>query len=114
MTKIKSETNDIINVYQSANANDITFIEDLKYFIDINKDVLILGDFNICHKSQYQNKIFGELKCIGFQQLAQISTHTERGLIDFVFFHSSSRKATPRVYQESQFFTDHDLLEVLE
>ena len=106
MTKIKSESTDIINVYRSANANNNNFIEDLKHLINIKKDVLILGDFNICYESQSQNKIFGELKGIGFQQLVQIPTHTEGGLIDLVFFHSTDREAAPSVFQESQFFTD--------
>ena len=107
MSKIKSETQDIINVYRSANANNNNFIEDLKHLININKDVLILGDFNICYKSQYQNKIFGELRGIGFQQLVQIPTHTEGGLIDLIFFYSTDRKSVPSAIQQSQFFTDH-------
>ena len=114
MTKLNSKTQDIINVYRSAGANNDNFIEDLKELIDLDKDVLILGDFNICYKSQIENKVFEELNCLGFQQLVQFPTHSEGHLLDLVFFHSTGGLTTRKVSQQSQFFTDHDLIEVFQ
>ena len=112
LTKIISNSQDIINVYRSAGANDDNFIEDLQQLINLDKDVLILGDFNICYKSHGNNKVFEELKSLGFQQLVEFPTHMEGHLLDLVFSFSTDGLTANKVSQQSQFFTDHDLIEV--
>ena len=40
-------------------------------------------------------------------------THREGGTIDLVFFLSSNPDIVCKVIQQSQFYTDHDLIEVV-
>ena len=85
----------------------------MKNLIDSTKEVIILGDFNICFKSESQNKVFEELKEIGFKQLVKYSSHEEGRMIDLVFDLSPSRDAIYETIQQSRYFTDHDLIEVV-
>ena len=67
MTKISSE---IINIYRSADANNLRFIEDLTALLDKGKDIFILGDFNICYARDTFNEVFTELR--GFPSISQM------------------------------------------
>ena len=66
MAKIASEKRDIINVYRSSNAPSI-FIDDLKTLINQERETHIVGDFNICFKSEKRNKITKSLDELGFR-----------------------------------------------
>ena len=66
ITKISSIEQDIINVYRSSNAPMI-FVADLKKLINTEKETHIIGDFNICYKSDGENKIVKTLKEMGFR-----------------------------------------------
>ena len=48
MTKITSNSLDIINVYRSAGTDDTEFLEDLCGLASSGNQTLIVGDFNIC------------------------------------------------------------------
>lgn len=66
MAKIASQEDDIINVYRSSNApND--FIDELKGLINQERETHIVGDFNICFKSDRKNQIFKSLGELGFR-----------------------------------------------
>ena len=113
MTKISSESEEIINIYRSADANNLRFIEDLTALLDKGKDIFILGDFNICYARDTFNEVFTELRRLGFRQLVKRPTHIEGGMIDLVFLLSSNPNTAHEVRQQAQFFTDHDVVEVL-
>ena len=66
IAKISSEKVDIINVYRSSNAPSI-FIDDLKGLICSERETHIVGDFNICFKSDRKNNIFKSLNELGFR-----------------------------------------------
>ena len=87
-------------------------MQDLRALICLKKAILLLGDFNICYKSNRSNLIFDELRKLGFQQLVKKATHTEGGVIDLVFFLEPKDSYSYYVIQTSQFFTDHDLIEI--
>ena len=112
ITKITSSTLDIINIYKSSGSNNSSFMDDLRTLICIEQSVLIIGDFNICYKSDPSNLVFEELRKLGFQQLVKSTTHTEGGVIDLVFFLACKESHPYNVRQTPQFFTDHDLIEI--
>ena len=89
------------------------FIEDLTALLDKGKDIFILGDFNICYARDTFNEVFTELRRLGFCQLVKHPTHIEGGMIDLVFLLSSNPNTAHEVRQQAQFFTDHDVVEVL-
>ena len=113
MTKICSENIDIINVYRSSGAENIKFLKDLCSLVSSGKQSLIQGDFNICYISEKSHQVFQMLKSQGFQQLVNHPTHIEGRLIDLVFFFSPDPNAYYEVQQQAQWFTDHDLIQVV-
>ena len=113
ITKIKSLTRDIINVYRSSSGvDDEEFCSDLTSLFNPSKETLIVGDFNICYKSEKATKILKTLDTLGFSQLVKKPTHSQGRLIDHVHFFSPGRRTTCEVEQQGQYFTDHDLLKV--
>ena len=113
ITKVLSEEIDIINIYRSSGAENINFVEDLCGLITSGKQTIILGDFNLCFASENSNQVFQALKSMGFQQLVKHPTHIEGRLIDLVFFFSPDPSACYDVQQQAQWFTDHDLIQVV-
>ena len=113
ITKVCSDNIDIINVYRSSGAENINFLEDLCFLVKSGKQTMILGDFNICYISEKSHQVFGMLKSLGFQQLVKHPTHIEGRLIDLVFFFSPDSSDCYEVKQQAQWFTDHDLIQVV-
>ena len=113
ITKIQSDEIEIINVYRSAGADNIKFLEDICGLISSGKQTVILGDFNICYISENSNQVFQVLRYMGFQQLVKHRTHIEGRLIDLVFFFSPDSSICFKVKQQAQYFTDHDLIRVI-
>ena len=66
LTKISSEERDVINVYRSSNASE-NFLEDLKSLINVDRPTHVIGDFNICFKSEKSNKIVKNMEEMGFR-----------------------------------------------
>ena len=114
LTKLKSVGMDVINVYRSAGAENTDFVEDLFGLITSGKRTLVLGDFNICYISEFSNLVFQALRSNGFQQIVEHPTHIEGRQIDLVFFHCPDQAICYEVKQQAQYFTDHDLLKVVQ
>ena len=114
MTKITSSSMDIINVYRSSGADTQTFLQDLCGLINSGNHTLILGDFNICYNSQSSDLLFHTLRCLGFKQLVKSPTHKDGRLIDHVFLFSPDSNVSYEVLQQAQYYTDHDLIKVIQ
>ena len=113
ITKIQSEAMDIINLYKSAAARNINFLEDLCGLITYGKQTMILGDFNICYINESSNHVFQVLKSKKFQQLVKFPTHIEGRMIDLVFYFCPDASTCYEVQQQAQYYTDHDLIQVI-
>ena len=116
MTKVSSEKCDVINIYRSSSAEDnVPFINDLSRLINIAKETFVLGDMNICYATDRNHIIFRELECKGFKQYISKPTHVKGNQIDHVFYYSPNVTSTfePTVNQYGQYFTDHDLIQVV-
>ena len=112
MTKLKSINTDVINIYRSSCADTNSFMVDLQKIID-DKKTLIIGDFNLCFLSEKNHPIFSFLKNSGFHQLIKSPTHMKGGMIDLVFTNEEIIDENSKVSQQSPFFTDHDLIEIM-
>ena len=110
ITKIQSEVMDIINLYRSAAAKNVNFLDDLCGLITSRKQTLILGDFNICYINESSNQVFQILKSKKFQQLVKCPTHIEGRMIDLVFYFCQDASTCYEVQQQAQYYTDHDLI----
>jgi len=116
MTKISSNIRDVVNVYRSQGANSVFFIEDLKTLFDRTKEVFIVGDFNICSKTQKLHYILQEIKELGFVNQVKYPTHIAGGYIDYVwvYFPYGNSDKSIEVFHQCPYFTDHDMLWVKE
>ena len=113
MTKIQTDHMDIINIYRSSGAENKNFIEDLVSLITPGKEAVILGDFNICYSEERFSPVFETLEGFGFKQIVSEPTHIEGRMIDLVFFFSSDAGTEYKARQQAQYFTDHDLIQVV-
>ena len=66
ITKIASAETEIFNVYRSSNASTM-FVDDLMKLVNTEKKTHIIGDFNLCHKSERGNKMIKSLEQLGFR-----------------------------------------------
>ena len=112
MTKISSQSQDIINVYMSSGASSSLFNEDILKLFDCTKTTFIVGDFNICFKAENNHPVLRNLEKIGFVQKVLAPTHIEGRQIDhvFVFYPDHATYAKTEVVQQSSFFGDHDII----
>ena len=108
ITKISSPELDIINLYRSDGTDTEQFLEDLFGQVS-RKETLIVGDFNLCFKSDILHPIFQALN--GFDQLVKYPTHVRGRIIDLAFIKKPNQSAY-EVKQISPFFTDHDIIEL--
>ena len=112
MTKISSPGKDVINVYRSRETNTKLFIKMLLQILDFSKTIILVGDLNICSKSESHHYILRYLEMLNFEQLIQNPTHAEGRHIDhaLVFYPENSTERAIEVNQQSCYFTDHDIL----
>ena len=81
MTKITSESWDVINIYRSRGANTLTFSDDLQKLIDTKCHTIVIEDFNICYRKNPNHEIFKMLKGLGFHQLV-LQPNIDGGIVD--------------------------------
>ena len=114
MTKITSDTLEIINVYRSRGAETENLLKDLFTLIGPGKQTLVLGDFNLCYLTESFHLLFQAFRRMGYQQIVVNPTSINGRLIDLAFISPSALDVFDRAQQQSQFFTDHDLIEIIE
>ena len=113
ITKIVADNLAIINVYRSDCADDDIFMEDLFELFDTRKQTLIVGDLNLCFLKEGSNRLFKSFLDKGFTQIVKNPTSLKGRLIDLAFISPSYSDVSYVARQQSQFFTDHDLIEVI-
>ena len=112
MTKISSNSQDIINVYRSTDAPSSQFIDDILKLLNFTKVTFIVGDLNICFNAENNHQVIKSLENLGFVQKVLAPTHMEGRLIDHVFLFSPNQtdSTNVKVVQQSSFFGDHDII----
>ena len=114
MTKITSERLDNINVYRSIGAETENLLEDLFTLISPGKQTLFVGDFNLCYLTESSHQLFQAFQRMGYRQIVEDPTSIMGRLIDVAFISPTDSDVFNKPQQQSQFFTDHDLIEIIE
>ena len=80
------------------------------------KKTLVVGDLNICFKSEQNNLILRALANLGLKQKVKRATHREGRQIDYVyiFLPINVQENYVEVVQQAPYFTDHDIIFVLD
>ena len=112
ITKLTSPTMDVISVYRSQGCNTQNLTDSLESMIDIDKSVVIGGDFNICTHDNKTNILIKTLKQHGFEEHVKQATHIKGGHIDHVYFRRSDQIDLVDVLLYSPYYLamDHDAL----
>ena len=89
---------------------------DFSKLFDPKQYTLVVGDFNLCSKSEKKHTIFQFMEREGFVQLVDSPTHMEGRHIDQVFMFNPEQRDNQQlaVKQQSPFYTDHDILYIHE
>ena len=112
ISKISSETLDVIVVYRTQEEPYLSLKNHLQKLINPSKETLIVGDFNFCFKSQH-NQCKEFLVVSKFEQLVQTPTHIEGALLDHAYFKRLTREDVASVELFSNYYSDHDTVTVL-
>ena len=112
LTKLKSKYVDVISVYRSKEGIINQILDQLSNLIDWDKTTLICGDFNVCYRSDRDNKLITTLEAHGFKQLVQEATHIKGGLIDHAYIRESGTSVSVDCSLYSPYYCamDHDAL----
>ena len=108
--KVKTNNMDIFNVYRSSNGCKETLCLRLEDLIDGTQETLILGDFNICSKSEKNNSIQRCLQGHGLKQIVKEATHIRGRMIDHIYLKNHANEAVVDLERYSPYYTDHDAL----
>ena len=101
------------NIYRSVGASSDDFAQDLEKLFDSKKVTYLLGDFNLCFKTESNHPIVKKISCLGFEQKVEHATHIGGRLIDHIYIFSPNRhEILVKVQQQSPYFSDHDILSV--
>ena len=111
ITKLSTNTLDIINIYRSQEESFNSMKRHLQNLINIKKNTLIIGDFNFCYLEK-NNKLRNYLDELGFRQLVSSATHINGGLLDQVYIRQVEGIKGAMVEQMSNYYSDHDTITV--
>ena len=75
ITKISSEQLDILNIYRSQGADTHQFLSALVSLLNLYKDTLLVGDFNLPLLSSFSHPVIVQISKLGFNQLVSSATH---------------------------------------
>ena len=101
---------DIINVYRSSTGSKDQLCETLERLIGTSNPSIICGDFNICGKTEKNNKVSRFLMNNGFDQLVKEATQIRGRQIDHVFFRGNNMFDVINIERYSPYYSDHDAL----
>ena len=85
LSKVSCQEYDVINIYCSRGANKAEFLNDLGSLARGARPCFILGDFNINYFNDPKDMIIRKITSCGFDQLVEVPTHKEGGLLDHVY-----------------------------
>ena len=110
LTAIESINIRIINIYRSSNANYVTIKEAIQSLIDIDsKSILICGDWNFCHRDEYNQPIYQFLIENNFvpAQIPPQATHSAGRCLDMIWTRFLRSDADHISWNNFVYYTDH-------
>ena len=111
ITKIKYQQLEVITVYRSEQGSTAQLIQHLMNLIHPEGATVICGDFNICYKSNRNNRVTKFLENQGFKQLIRAATHIRGRNIDHFYLRQGHGiKEEAPVCRYSPYYSDHDAI----
>ena len=105
ISRVSSDTLNVINVYISRGADKREFMKDLGLLAKGTKPCIIVGDFNIDFLKTPDEFIIRQIVSNGFKQIVTSPTHEKGGLIDHVYIKNVTDKL--EVTLRFPFYSDH-------
>ena len=111
ITKLESQELEVITVYRSEQGRTLDMIQHLMSMVKPDKATVVCGDFNICYKTNRNNRITQYLEKNGFSQLMTEATHLIGRHIDHFYFKPGGGiMEPPKIYRYSPYYSDHDAI----
>jgi exonuclease III len=110
ISKYESDNVDVIHVYRSQDQPIAPIMEIILSLLNLNKTMVVCGDFNICLKKSPNNSVTQELTSMGMVQLTKEATHIAGGHIDHMYLNKTKPETTAVQERYSPYYTDHDAL----
>ena len=109
ISRITSEYIDSINVYRTQRGLPNELNENLGKLITADKITIITGDFNICSRVKWNNRVSTHLKSLNFKQHQLGATQIRGGHIDHLYVkHDGPRQIRVVAERYSPYYSDHD------
>ena len=109
ISKFTSEYIDSINVYRTQRGLPNELNEQLDKLITADKITIITGDFNICSRVKWNNRVSTHLKSLNFKQHQLGATQIRGGHIDHLYVkHDGPRQIRVVAERYSPYYSDHD------
>ena len=105
ISRVSSDTLNVINLYLSRGANKRDFLKDLGALAKGAKPCIIVGDFNIDFLNKPNELIITQIMSNGFNQIVTSPTHDKGGLIDHVYIKNVIEKV--EVHLSFPYYSDH-------
>ena len=108
ISKFQSTYCDIIALYRSQTGDNIQLRDKLKNMIDLERQTLIIGDFNFCYLSSMAKSLRDFLNFNKFIQLIREPTHIEGNTIDQAYFREGNNRSWElKNFIHSKYYSDH-------
>ena len=109
ITAIESEDMRIINIYRSCDANNVTVKKALQSLFHTNsKSIIISGDWNFCHRDEYNHPVYQFLIEKNFVpvRIPPQATHREGRCLDMIWT-GFPDEADYKTWSNFVYYTDH-------
>ena len=106
--KLSVKNVDIIQVYRSSNGRKRNLIENIASILNHKMMTLIIGDLNICSKSEPEDEVIQFLITNGFRSLMLEPTQISGRSIDHCYISKNAKVA--EIMRYSPYYSDHDAL----
>ena len=97
----------ILAIYRSRNGNLAILNNEIETMMQLDKPLLIIGDFNYCQSELSTNLTTKFLKQNNFINLIDKPTHIEGNILDQAHLHDIERTLTATATLHSKYYTDH-------
>ena len=111
LSKFTSDVIELVVLYRSQNHQHLTRI--LETFLDSEKPLLVVGDFNFCFMENSSNPTKKYFMENFFDQLVQEPTHIEGNLLDHAYMRDLKRVNKYKTELHSKYYTDHKGVAIL-
>ena len=113
ITKFSSSIIDVVVLYRSQGGSMEKLKQHLEALDNVDKPLLVIGDFNFCFMDKSSNPTKEYLKEHNFKQIIQEPTHIGGNLLDQAHIKDVREYHKYSMEVHSKYYTDHKALAVI-